>query len=107
VGGSGTRRAHVLTHFTIAAGNDVPARDPTEFKIEGSMDGATWTHLPLERRRLPVLAAVGSGALRRRRRRLRRAAAVPLVPLPLPGGDEGLHQINELEFFGVPVAGRP
>ncbi len=95
---------NVLTHFTIAAGNDVPARDPTEFKIEGSMDGATWTTIfhwnagvsPFSQR-LEVVRFDGDGA--------DFAAPPPFrwFRYHCLAVDEGLHQINELEFFGVPV----
>ena len=36
-------RPYLLTHFTIASGNDVSSRDPTRWVIEGSDDGANWT----------------------------------------------------------------
>jgi hypothetical protein len=36
-------RPYVLTHFTIAAGNDSAPRDPTDWVIEGSDDGSAWT----------------------------------------------------------------
>ena len=31
--------AYALTHFTVSSANDVPARDPTEWEIQGSNDG--------------------------------------------------------------------
>ena len=34
---------YVLTHFTIASGNDVPTRDPDIWSIDGSNDGINWT----------------------------------------------------------------
>ena len=38
-------QAYVLTSFTIASGNDVPARDPDVWKIQGSNDGNNWTDI--------------------------------------------------------------
>ncbi|MEZ5324762.1 MAG: discoidin domain-containing protein [Verrucomicrobiales bacterium] len=35
--------AHVLTHFTVASGNDTPGRDPRVWEIQGSNDGVTYT----------------------------------------------------------------
>jgi hypothetical protein len=31
-----------LTHFTLTSSNDTPARDPLDFQIQGSNDGAIW-----------------------------------------------------------------
>ena len=31
--------AYVLTHFTVSSANDVPARDPTVWEVQGSNDG--------------------------------------------------------------------
>src|SRR4030095_1575755 len=36
-------KPYVLTHFTLASGNDAPERDPTRWRLEGSNDGTTWT----------------------------------------------------------------
>lgn len=35
--------AYALTHFTVSSANDVPARDPTEWEIQGSNDGEDFT----------------------------------------------------------------
>ncbi|MCG9130406.1 PEP-CTERM sorting domain-containing protein [Candidatus Poribacteria bacterium] len=34
--------AYVLTHFTLSSANDVPARDPTVWEVQGSNDGETF-----------------------------------------------------------------
>ena len=34
-----------LTHFTVSSANDVPGRDPTEWAIQGSNDGANFTDI--------------------------------------------------------------
>lgn len=97
-------RPYVLTHFTLAAGNDAAERDPTRWYIEGSNDGTTWTAIygwtsgqsPFSQR-LEVLQFNGNGAD---------------FPTPQPWSrfryrvqtnDNALLQINELELFGVPV----
>ena len=36
-------KSYVLTHFTVSSANDVPARDPTEWEIQGSNDGEDFT----------------------------------------------------------------
>ncbi len=36
---------HYLTAFTVSSANDVPNRDPTEWKIQGSNDGTTFTDI--------------------------------------------------------------
>ena len=35
--------AYGLTHFTVSSANDVPARDPTVWEIQGSNDGEDFT----------------------------------------------------------------
>ena len=62
-------KPYVLTHFTIAAGNDAATRDPTRWTIEGSEDGIRWTpiyewtagYTPFSQR-LEVLRFNGNGA---------------------------------------------
>ncbi len=34
---------YALTHFTVSSANDTPARDPTEWEVQGSNDGEEWT----------------------------------------------------------------
>lgn len=97
-------RPYVLTHFTLAAGNDAAERDPTRWYIEGSNDGTNWTVIygwttgasPFSQR-LEVLQFNGNGAD---------------FPTPQPWSwfryrvqtnGNALLQINELELFGVPV----
>ena len=33
---------HALTHFTVSSANDVPARDPTVWEVQGSNDGTNF-----------------------------------------------------------------
>ncbi|MDE0556455.1 MAG: discoidin domain-containing protein [Candidatus Poribacteria bacterium] len=35
--------AYALTHFTLSSANDVPARDPTVWEVQGSNDGENFT----------------------------------------------------------------
>ncbi len=97
-------RPYVLTHFTLAAGNDAPERDPTRWFIEGSNDGTNWTVIydwsagfsPFSQR-LEVLQFDGNGA----------DFATPQpwswFRYRVQTNDNVLLQINELELFGVPV----
>ncbi len=95
---------YVLTHFTIASGNDVPSRDPDIWSIDGSNDGINWTPVysynndgvsPFTAR-LQVIRYDGNG-----------------VDFPTPAAyrwyrynasstvtNGGFHQINEVELFG-------
>ncbi len=34
---------YALTHFTVSSANDVPARDPTVWEVQGSNDGEEFT----------------------------------------------------------------
>ena len=34
---------YALTHFTVSSANDIPARYPTEWEVQGSNDGEDWT----------------------------------------------------------------
>lgn len=94
---------YVLTHFTIAAGNDVAQRDPTTWAIEGSLDGSAWTPIfqwnngtsPFSNR-LEVIRFDGDG------QDFATPAPYSWFRYHVTGTDNG-HQINELEFFGVPV----
>lgn len=96
-------KPYVLTHFTIASGNDVPERDPNNWTIQGSNDGTNWDTIyhwntndsPFSNR-LEVIRFDGSGQ--------DFAAPSPYswFRYHVTATDSG-HQINELEFFGVPV----
>ncbi|MCA9186114.1 MAG: PEP-CTERM sorting domain-containing protein [Pirellulaceae bacterium] len=41
--GAQLERPYVLTHFTVASGNDSPQRRPTVWTLDGSNDGSLWT----------------------------------------------------------------
>lgn len=87
-----------LTHFTVTSGNDSPDRDPTDWAIQGSADGVTYkdiyhftnTEVPWTERNQVA--------------RFDLSAAAPAYPYiryiawETPGT---LHQLNEIEYFGV------
>jgi len=95
---------YVLTHFTLAAGNDAAERDPTRWYIEGSNDGTNWTIIygwtsgvsPFGQR-LEVLQFNGNGA------DFATPASYSWFRYRVQTNDNALLQINELELFGVPV----
>ena len=86
-----------ITHFTITSGNDSPDRDPTDFAIQGSDDGASWTDIyhftdttvPWTERNQVVKFTLAQGSTAYRH--------IRYVAFATPGT---LHQINEVELFG-------
>ena len=97
-------RPYVLTHFTLAAGNDAPERDPTRWRIEGSNDGTAWTTI--------YEWTAGISVFSERHEVLRFDGAGADFPTPAPylrfrysaiSTDATMHQVNELELFGVPT----
>jgi hypothetical protein len=97
-------RPYVLTHFTLAAGNDAAERDPTRWYIEGSNDGTNWTiiygwtsGIPPFSQRLEVLQFNGDGA------DFPTPASYSWFRYRVQTNGNALLQINELELFGIPV----
>ena len=95
-------RPYVLTHFTIASGNDVPGRDPDVWEIQGSNDGNNWNRIfrydrngtsPFTQR-LQVIRYDGDG--------VDFATPPPYTwfRYEVTSVVSSSHQINELEFFG-------
>jgi hypothetical protein len=41
----GAMASHTATSYSITSANDVPARDPSAWQVQGSNDGQTWTTL--------------------------------------------------------------
>lgn len=86
-----------LTHFTVASGNDTPARDPIDWAIQGSNDGQTYTDIyrffdttaPWTERNqvLKFTLPVASLAY----------THIRYIAYDTP---DPLHQINEIEYFG-------
>ena len=96
-------QAYVLTSFTIASGNDVPARDPDVWKIQGSNDGNNWTDIFTYNNN-------GSSPWSDRNQVLLYSGGGDDYPTPsaykhfryrVTSTGGGHHQINELEFFGA------
>jgi len=88
-----------LTHFTIASGNDTPGRDPTDWAIQGSNDGITYSDIyvgtltPWTARNQVVKFTLP-------------AASKPYYFIRYIAYDTpaNLHQINEIEYFGTVAA---
>lgn len=89
-----------LTHFTITSGNDTPGRDPVDFAIQGSNDGATYEDIyhmtpqtnptvPWTARNQVVKFTLPFAAAPYR--------YIRYIAYDTPAN---LHQINEIEYFG-------
>jgi hypothetical protein len=90
-----------LTHFTITSGNDTPDRDPRDWQIQGSNDGINFE---------PIFVRASDEVVWTARDQTVR------VDLPSASGAYKFiryevtrtivnHQINEIEYFGVPGGG--
>ncbi|MGE3311556.1 MAG: LamG-like jellyroll fold domain-containing protein, partial [Limisphaerales bacterium] len=94
-----------LTHFTVTSGNDTPGRDPTDWAIQGSNDGTSWTDIYRF-----VDTVTPWGDVRNQ-----------VVKFTLPFASQAyshiryiawdtpatLHQLNEIEYFGSVGAPEP
>jgi hypothetical protein len=86
-----------ISHFTVTSGNDSPDRDPTDWAIQGSTDGATFsdiyrftgTTLPWTERNQVVKFTLATASAPYR--------YVRYIAFATPGT---LHQLNEVELFG-------
>ena len=89
-----------ISSFTVTSGNDTPGRDPTDWAIQGSNDGANWADIyhmtpdtdpvvPWTERNQVVkfTLAEGSNAFRN----------IRYIAWDTPAN---LHQLNEIEYFG-------
>ncbi len=93
-----------LTHFTVSSANDSPDRDPVDWAIQGSSDGTTYTDIyhftdatALWTERLEVIKFTlpsPSPAYR----------YIRYIAYDTPGS---LHQIGEIEFFGIVGGANP
>ena len=99
----GFSQPYVLSHFTIASGNDVPGRDPDVWKIQGSNDGNNWTDIfvynndgvsPWGSDRLEVLRYNGNGD------DFNTPNAYSYFRYYATSSVSVHHQINEIEYFG-------
>lgn len=89
-----------LTHFTIAAADDRPERDPTDWQILGSNDGVSFT---------PIFTQIDPAGLSLFTARLQVLECVPATASPAyrylrfectRAGSETQFHINEIEYFG-------
>ncbi|MBI2949137.1 MAG: discoidin domain-containing protein, partial [Verrucomicrobia bacterium] len=86
-----------LTHFTIASGNDTPTRDPTDWAIQGSNNGTSYTDIyrfvdttvPWDARNQVVKFTLPFAS--------QAYTYIRYIAYDTPGT---LHQINEIEYFG-------
>lgn len=86
-----------LTHFTVTSGNDSADRDPTDWAIQGSQDGETYTD---------IYRFVDTTVPWTERNQVAKFTLPPGIPpysfiryiaYETPGS---LHQLNEVEYFG-------
>ena len=93
----------VLSHFTIASGNDASGRDPDQWKIQGSNDGSNWTDIyeynnngssPFSARN-QVIRYNGGGS------DFNTPSAFTYFKFIVTSIVSSGFQINELEFFGA------
>ena len=97
---------HLLTHFTLTSSNDTPARDPLNWQILGSADGATFT---------VIFDSLGvnfwSSGVRNQTIRFDSGTDFPVQTVAYStfrysvtesvGGTQ--HALNEIEYFGTAV----
>ncbi|MHB9008730.1 MAG: discoidin domain-containing protein, partial [Limisphaerales bacterium] len=91
-------QAYTLTHFTVTSGNDSPDRDPTDWAIQGSNNGESWTDIyhftdtvvPWDARNQVVKFTLPPG--------LPPYSYFRYIAYETPGT---LHQLNEIEYFGT------
>ena len=87
-----------LTHFTVTSGNDSADRDPTDWAIQGSDNGETYTDIyhftdstvPWDDRNQVVKFTLPPGAPA--------YTYLRYIAYETPGS---LHQLNEIEYFGT------
>jgi hypothetical protein len=92
-------QAYRITHFTVTSGNDTPTRDPTDWAIQGSNDGVTYTDIY---RFFDTVTPWGET------RNLVVKFTLPVASPPYSwiryiayDTPADLHQINEIEYFGI------
>lgn len=97
-------QANSITHFTVTSGNDSPDRDPTDWAIQGSNDGISYTDIYhftdtavpwSERNQVVKFTLPGPSPAYR---------YVRYIAWETPGT---LHQINEIEYFGIVGGANP
>jgi len=93
-----------LTHFTVSSANDVPARDPQTWQIQGSNDGITFE---------PIFVHDDDVSQWENRLQVNKYTLdVPALPYTFIRFEstrtaDPLHQIGEIEYFGLLGVGEP
>ena len=94
----------ILSHFTIASGNDTPGRDPVDWEVQGSNDGVNFTK---------IFAHTGSNLWTARNQVIRWDGGGVDFTTPSPYttirlattatglGGGAFFQVNEFEIFGL------
>ena len=97
-------QAYVLTHFTVSSANDVPARDPTVWEVQGSNDGEDFTTIfahdgdSFWTARLQVVLFEAGDDFDVQTTAYRFFRHVPFNTASNPAG--AYFQIGEIEYFG-------
>jgi len=94
-----------LTHFTVSSANDVPARDPQTWKIQGSNDGLTFTDIFVHDDDISQWGDV-------RYQVNKYTLDVPAAPYTFIRFEctrtaDALYQVGEIEYFGLLGVGQP
>lgn len=94
-----------LTHFTVSSANDVPARDPQTWKIQGSNDGLTFTDIFVHDDDISQWGDV-------RYQVNKYTLDVPAAPYTFIRFEctrtaDSLYQVGEIEYFGLLGIGEP
>jgi hypothetical protein len=87
-----------ITHFTVTSGNDTPTRDPTDWAIQGSNNGTTYTDIyhffgttvPWDARNQVVKFTLPFAS--------QAYTYIRYIAYDTPAP---LHQLNEIEYFGT------
>ena len=95
-----------LTHFTITSANDVPDRDPRNWKILGSNDGESFSSIFEREDELSLWQELGDefDPPRFTTIKVTLPTAAPLfkyIRYEVTGTGNANHQIGELEYFGT------
>ncbi|HLL90020.1 MAG TPA: fibronectin type III domain-containing protein [Tepidisphaeraceae bacterium] len=100
--------AYVVTRYTVSSANDVPARDPRDFVLQGSDDGAAWTNVGAAQTgqtfaaRFSSLSYDVANTVGYKQYRLLIIANNGSVETQL--GGNGMVQLSELQLFGTAAA---
>ena len=98
-------KKYALTHFTVSSANDVPARDPIEWEVQGSNDGKKFTTIyshdekkPIWTQRLQVIRFDAGKDFKKQTTGYKFFRHVTFKTPSWPNG--AYFQIGEIEYFG-------